>query len=48
MGVTIEDKIREIQTILIDDERIPISSAKKINENLKIILLLSKKTKKEK
>lgn len=46
MGITVETKIREIQMILINDERIPISSAKEINENLKVILLLLQKQKK--
>ena len=41
--VTIEKCVRDIQQILLDDFEIPIESAKAINEQLKLILLLSKK-----
>jgi len=41
--VTIEKCVKDIQQILLDDFMIPIESAKAINEQLKLILLLSKK-----
>lgn len=34
----IEESVRNIQKILIEDDRIPISSGKEINKNLNIIL----------
>ena len=46
MGVTIEDKVKEIKMILINDNNVSFSTAKKINECLKIILLLADKKEK--
>jgi hypothetical protein len=36
----INDLIREIRVLLIEDEKIPVPSAKKINDDLTIILKL--------
>ena len=41
--ITIKKCVRDIQQILLDDFEIPIESAKAINEQLKLILLLSEK-----
>ena len=35
----IEEKVRDIQKILVIDDRIPMSAAREINENLKILLM---------
>ena len=38
----IENKIKAIQRILVIDERIPMSAAREINDNLKIIQLYNR------
>ena len=43
--ITIEKCVRDIQQISLNDFEIPIESAKAINEQLKLILLLSEKDK---
>ena len=41
--ITIKKCVKDIQQILLNDFEIPIESAKAINEQLKLILLLSEK-----
>lgn len=41
--MTIEECVKKIQMILIDDFRIPTDAGKEINDQLKIILMLNAK-----
>lgn len=45
INMTIQECVKEIQKILVDDIEMSMTSAKAINEQLKIILLLNKEKK---